>query len=129
MKKNLRTHNDTHHAHLVKHSAMANHTAGQPEISSNGPESDSHWSNKSTTEATTTKQSVITTIRNTTGRILVANSCGDTGTGTGTDTDSLTPTSSWMIIGIIVVASVLLLTCGYKFFKNRKSLWIPGRGF
>lgn len=33
-----------------------------------------------------------------------------------------------LIVAIIIVGGTILLVCGYQFFKNRKSLWIPGRG-
>lgn len=77
---------------------------------------------KSTPESSTAEAITITRA---TDPIVVPTliSCDNAGTG-----DTLSSDSYWIVVGIIVVSSVLLLFCGYQFFKNRKALWMPNRG-
>lgn len=74
-------------------------------------------SKSSTTEATTITSTTVHTV------VTAWSSCGNIGIG-----DTLSPDSHWVVVGIVVVSTVLLLVCGYQFFKNRKSLWMPNRG-
>lgn len=81
--------------------------------------------NFSTTAGTTTN-----------GAALIENLTHAIGTATsqtvlsseGTTSDQLSRESHILVIGIVIVGTIVMLLTGYQFFKNRKSLWMPGRG-